>query len=218
MVPPLRSALITCRISVDWGCNMSSISCARIAYVDIKANRVLPNAPLVSAAGVRNVIQLFAVALLAASLAACARSSVVSGKPELHPASRQASLEQNRTSSFVTSRRVAVARKHTPFASHKNAAETQVASHGLASFYTEGTQTANGEKFDTHELTAAHRTLPFDTRLRVTNVATGRSVTVRVNDRGPFVPGRVVDVSYAAAETLGMVEGGIAKVKLDVVH
>ena len=111
-----------------------------------------------------------------------------------------------------------VAKKHTPFKPDKNAAETQVASNGVASFYTEGTKTANGEKFDTHELTAAHRTLPFGTRLRVTNVATGKSVTVRVNDRGPFIPGRVVDVSYAAAETLGMVDGGIAKVKLDVVH
>ena len=66
MVPPLRCALITCRISVGWGCNMSSIGCARIAYVDIKADRSLLNAPLVSAAGVRNVIQLFAVALVAA--------------------------------------------------------------------------------------------------------------------------------------------------------
>jgi rare lipoprotein A len=118
----------------------------------------------------------------------------------------------------VTNRRVAVVKKHTPFASDKTAAETQGASHGLASFYTEGTQTASGERFDTHELTAAHPTLPFGTRLRVTNVATGRSVTVRVNDRGPFGPGRVVDVSYAAAETLGMVGGGIAKVKLDVVQ
>ena len=217
MVPPLlRSALVACRVSVGWGCNMSSISCARIAYVDIKANRIL-NVPSVSAAGVRNVIQLFAVALVAASLAACAQSSVVTKKSELITASRQASLEQNRTTSFVTKRRVAVTRKHTPFASHKNAAETQVAPNGLASFYTEGTQTASGERFDTNELTAAHRTLPFGTRLRVTNVATGRSVTVRVNDRGPFVPGRVVDVSYSAAQTLGMVRGGIAKVKLDVV-
>jgi rare lipoprotein A len=132
--------------------------------------------------------------------------------------SRQASLEQNRKTSFVTDRRVAVTKKHAPFASDKKAAETQVASSGLASFYTEGTKTANGEKFDTHQLTAAHPTLPFGTRLRVTNVATGRSVTVRVNDRGPFVPGRVVDVSYSAAETLGMVGGGIAKVKLDVVQ
>ena len=197
---------------------MSSISGARASYVDIKAKRFLLNARLVSAAGVRNVVRLFAVALGAALLAACAQSSVVTGKSELNPASRHASLEQNRTTSFVTNRRVAVTRKHTPFASHKDAAETQTASHGVASFYTEGTQTANGEKFDTHQLTAAHPTLPFGTRLRVTNVTTGRSVTVRVNDRGPFVPGRVVDVSYAAAETLGMVGGGVAKVKLDVVQ
>lgn len=93
-----------------------------------------------------------------------------------------------------------------------------VASQGLASFYTEGTRTASGERFNTHELTAAHRTLPFGTRLRVTNVTTGRSVTVRVNDRGPFIPGRIVDVSYSAAESLGMVGRGVAKVKLDVVQ
>jgi len=60
--------------------------------------------------------------------------------------------------------------------------------------------------------------LPFGTRLRVTNVSTGRSVTVRINDRGPFVSGRVVDVSYSAAESLGIVDRGIAKVKLDVIH
>ena len=197
---------------------MSSMSCARIADVDIKANRIFFNSPSVSAAGIRNVIQLFAVALVAASLAACAQSSVVNKKSELLPASREASLEQNRTTSFVTHRRVAVTRKHTPFASHNNAAETQVASHGVASFYTEGTLTANGEKFDTHQLTAAHRTLPFGTQLRVTNVATGRSVTVRVNDRGPFVRGRVVDVSYSAAQTLGMLGRGVAKVKLDVMQ
>ena len=74
------------------------------------------------------------------------------------------------------------------------------------------------EKFDARELTAAHPTLPFGTRLRVTNVTTGRSVTVRVNDRGPYVRGRVVDVSYSAAEALGMVGQGVAKVKLDVVQ
>jgi rare lipoprotein A len=60
--------------------------------------------------------------------------------------------------------------------------------------------------------------LPFGTRLRVTNVSTGRSVTVRINDRGPYVAGRVVDVSYSAAESLGIVDRGIAKVKLDVIH
>ena len=92
------------------------------------------------------------------------------------------------------------------------------ASHGLASFYIEGTRTASGERFDTTQLTAAHPTLPFGTKLRVTNVGNGQSVTVRINDRGPYVPGRVVDVSYSAAESLGMIDGGLAKVKLDVVQ
>jgi len=88
----------------------------------------------------------------------------------------------------------------------------------MASFYTEGTRTASGEKFNALELTAAHPTLPFGTKLRVTNVTTGRAVTVRVNDRGPYVAGRVVDVSYSAADALGMVGRGVAKVKLDVVQ
>ena len=182
---------------------MSSIGCNRIPHPDI--------------GGVRKVIQLLAIALGAASLAACAQSSVVTKKSELLTVSRPASSNHNRKASIMTSRPVA-AKRHTPFTSNKKAPQEQVASHGLASFYTEGTQTANGETFDTHKLTAAHPTLPFGTRLRVTNVATGRSVTVRVNDRGPFVPGRVVDVSYSAAETLGMVGAGVAKVKLDVVR
>jgi len=107
---------------------------------------------------------------------------------------------------------------HTPFARKKDTGGTKIASQGVASFYTEGTETASGEKFDTHELTAAHPTLPFGTKLRVTNTATGRSVTVRVNDRGPYVPGRIVDVSYSAANALGMVNKGVANVKLDVVR
>lgn len=107
---------------------------------------------------------------------------------------------------------------HAAFAPHETPVGPRGDSQGLASFYTEGTRTASGEKFDTNELTAAHPTLPFGTRLRVTNVANGQSVTVRINDRGPYVPGRVVDVSYSAARTLGMVGGGVAKVKLDVVQ
>lgn len=197
---------------------MSSIDCAGTSCVDVKAERIRIDASQVSAAAVRNVIRLFAVALAGALLAACAQSSVVTKNSEFVAPSRQASVQHTRTASLVTNRRVASAKKHTPFAPPKNAAETQVASQGLASFYTEGTQTASGEKFDAHELTAAHPTLPFGTRLRVTNVATGRSVTVRVNDRGPYVAGRTVDVSYAAAETLGMVGAGIAKVRLDVVQ
>src|SRR6266478_1920316 len=148
MVPPLLGSAL-CLSDFDEsgvGTNMCSISCARTSCIDLKANRIHLDAPLVSAVGVRSVIRLFAVALGAASLAACAQSSVVTQKSELLAARRQASPEHNRTTSFA--RRVAVAKKHTPFA--KNAAETQVASHGLASFYTEGTQTASGERFDTN--------------------------------------------------------------------
>ena len=90
---------------------------------------------------------------------------------------------------------------------------------GLASFYRlTGYKTANGETFDPNQLTAAHRTLPFGTKLRVTNEKTGKSVIVRVNDRGPFIPGRELDLSYSAAESLGMVEQGVTKVQMTVVQ
>ncbi|MCJ9703692.1 septal ring lytic transglycosylase RlpA family protein, partial [Bradyrhizobium sp. SHOUNA76] len=93
----------------------------------------------------------------------------------------------------------------------------QTASHGVASFYSD-TETASGERFDKNELTAAHPTLPFGTKLRVTDTNSGRFVTVRVNDRGPYVRGRVVDISPSAAEALGMVDKGITNVRLDVVQ
>jgi rare lipoprotein A len=200
---------------------MSSIHCAESSCVVIKADHIPDAFPVpfpVLGARVRNVIQLFPVVLGAALLAACAQSSVVTRNSEFVGPGRQASLQHDRTASLVTNRRVASAKKHTPFARHNNAAATQIASQGIASFYTEEQQTASGEKFDTNDLTAAQPTLPFGTRLRVTNVATGRSVTVRINDRGPYVPGRVVDVSHSAADALGMVESGITKVKLDVVQ
>jgi rare lipoprotein A len=88
---------------------------------------------------------------------------------------------------------------------------------GVASWYgpESGHRTANGERFPTAELTAAHRTLPFGTRLRVTDVATGRSITVRINDRGPFVRGRIIDLSREAARRLGMIGRGTARVCID---
>ena len=174
--------------------------------------------PWVAAVPVRNAVRLLAVALAAASLAACARSSVVASHSESFIASRSAVLQRERPASVAMIRPVAVTSPSAPFVPPSTTDGMRVASLGLASFYTEGTRTASGEKFNTHELTAAHRTLPFGTRLRVTNVVTGRSVTVRVNDRGPYVPGRIVDVSYSAAESLGMVGRGVAKVKLDVVR
>jgi len=127
-------------------------------------------------------------------------------------------LAHHRIVHVATREPVSVVRRKPAAEPETSDGKTPRVSQGIASFYTEGTQTASGEKFDTHELTAAHPTLPFGTRLRVTNVSTGRSVTVRVNDRGPYVRGRVVDVSHSAAEALGIVEQGVAKVKLDVVE
>jgi rare lipoprotein A len=183
---------------------MYSVHRAGISPVD-------SNAPQRSAAFAGNLVRLLSVVMGGLLLAACAQSG-----------SRQASLHDR--AAYRTNQRVAVATRHAPVAAHnpvaahKNTGEGPMASHGLASFYTEGTKTASGEKFDTHDLTAAHPSLPFGTRLRVTNVATGRSVTVRVNDRGPYVSGRIVDVSYSAAQSLGMVDKGVTNVRLDVVR
>ncbi|WP_459976372.1 septal ring lytic transglycosylase RlpA family protein, partial [Mycoplasmoides pneumoniae] len=112
---------------------------------------------------------------------------------------------------------MATAHRHAPYAARKTG-DSKIASQGVASFYSDEQETASGEKFNAHELTAAHPTLPFGTKLRVTDVKTGRSVTVRVNDRGPYVPGRIVDVSYSAAQSLGMIGKGVANVRLDVVQ
>jgi len=92
---------------------------------------------------------------------------------------------------------------------------------GYASWYGrdfQGRSTASGEIFDMHDYTAAHRSLPFGTRVRVTNEANGRSVVVRINDRGPWVEGRILDLSYAAAKALGMIESGVARVRLEVMR
>jgi rare lipoprotein A len=146
----------------------------------------------------RLAAQLVAVVLTAATLAACAQAPMATNQ-----------------SSWSGQRVASVHKRHSPLASKDASLD---ASSGVASFYSSGSRTASGEAFNPNELTAAHRTLPFGTKLRVTNVATGQSVTVRVNDRGPYVPGRVVDVSSSAAESLGMTGKGVAKVKLDVVQ
>ena len=91
---------------------------------------------------------------------------------------------------------------------------------GIASWYGpgfHGNPTASGEVFDQYDLTAAHPTLPLGTRVLVTNLAKGRQVEVRINDRGPFVKGRVIDLSYAAARVLGLTRAGTAQVRLEVV-
>ena len=168
---------------------------------------------------IRQAVQLFVLALAGATLAGCVQHTATERSAPLG-VSPQASLAPQRRASVAHHRRVAAAsRKHTPFAARPAAAKPAAmtdGSIGIASFYKHGSKTANGEQFNPNDLTAAHRTLPFGTRLRVTHVATGQSVTVRVNDRGPFIPGRVVDVSHSAAEALGMIDRGITKVKLEV--
>ena len=92
---------------------------------------------------------------------------------------------------------------------------------GMASWYGPGFHgrlSASGERFNQNAMTAAHRTLPFGTRVKVTNVNNGRSVVVRINDRGPFIRGRVIDLSAAAARQLGMINSGVAPVRIDILN
>jgi rare lipoprotein A len=91
---------------------------------------------------------------------------------------------------------------------------------GIASWYGvpyDGRRASSGEVFDMRKLTAAHRTLPFDTWVEVSNLQNGKSVNVRINDRGPFVGGRIIDLSFAAAGEIDMVRSGTARVRLTVI-
>lgn len=103
-------------------------------------------------------------------------------------------------------------RKNLPASSQVSGSET-----GLASFYSEsfnGRKTANGEIYQSSRYTAAHKTLPFGTKVKVTNLSNGKSVKVRINDRGPFVPGRIIDLTRAAARKIDMENAGVVKVKI----
>jgi rare lipoprotein A len=105
--------------------------------------------------------------------------------------------------------------------SQPNVKQLIAQSVGQASYYGNepgegGPLTANGERYNSGGLTAAHRTLPFGTRVRVTSPRTGRSVVVRINDRGPFVGGRVIDLSVGAARAIGLTSSGVGTVQMDV--
>jgi len=92
---------------------------------------------------------------------------------------------------------------------------------GMASYYGDelaGNRTASGERFDPRQMTGAHRSLPFGSMVRVTNVSNGDSVVVRINDRGPFSRGRIIDISHAAAREIGMHRSGTARVKLALLN
>lgn len=118
-------------------------------------------------------------------------------------------MKPSRSTALVVSL-VAMACVHAPVAPR--------AQDGVGSYYGEsfaGRRTASGERFDPKAFTAAHRDLPFGTRIRVTNLDNGRTVVVRINDRGPFADGRIVDVSWAAARELGMLRSGVARVRVE---
>lgn len=103
-------------------------------------------------------------------------------------------------------------RRSVPFSQKPSGTET-----GLASFYSEsynGKKTANGEIYHSSEYTAAHKKLPFNTKVKVTNLSNGKTVKVRINDRGPFVAGRIIDLTRAAAKKIDMIGVGVTKVKI----
>jgi rare lipoprotein A (peptidoglycan hydrolase) len=132
------------------------------------------------------------------------------------PAKRAAvtqGVEKSKVKKWAKPRASATAVVMLPAEKSKGARET-----GIASWYGKmqhGKRTASGALFDRFELTAAHRTLPLESKVRVTNTANGRSVTVRVTDRGPARKGRIIDLSQSAAEELGMKQTGIARVNLE---
>lgn len=106
-----------------------------------------------------------------------------------------------------------------PYVSAQAEAGATKARAGNASYYGSrfhGRRTANGERFNMNAMTAAHKSLPFGTKVRVTNRRNGKSVVVRINDRGPYAHGRVIDLSKAAASRIGMIHSGTAPVQIDI--
>ncbi|HEX9320624.1 MAG TPA: septal ring lytic transglycosylase RlpA family protein [Xanthobacteraceae bacterium] len=124
------------------------------------------------------------------------------------PTTRSSGSYAHHHRSYETARPAASAREHV--------ASLEGGSRGMASFYSG--RSATGERVGSNALTAAHRTLPFGTKVRVTNLKNGQSVTVRINDRGPFVHNRSIDLSDGAAGVIGMKGAGIAPVRMEVVR
>jgi rare lipoprotein A len=103
-----------------------------------------------------------------------------------------------------------------PFGRSGDGARTHPPQRGTASWYAESRGTASGEKYSPASMTAAHRTLPFGTMVKVTNLSTNCTAVVRINDRGPFAKSRIIDVSKAAAQQLKMIGSGTASVQIEV--
>jgi peptidoglycan lytic transglycosylase len=126
---------------------------------------------------------------------------------------------QGPTSSGLVSSQNSISKATRPVARRKaHRKPYQVGTASWYGSYFQGKPTASGEPYNMYDLTAAHPTLPLGTRVRVTNLRNGRSVVVRINDRGPVVPGRIIDLSYSAARVLKVKARGLQRVRLDVVN
>jgi rare lipoprotein A len=159
--------------------------------------------------GAFEVATIFRLMVLASALAmaGCAASS---SKLAMTPAATpRADTGASRTVVVAAARRRAF---HVARAPHA----TPSSFEGYASYYREGTHVASGGQYHPNELTAAHRSLPFGTRVRVRDPKTGRSVVVVINDRGPFVHGRVLDLSLGAAKALGIAGSGVKRIHAEV--
>lgn len=156
--------------------------------------------------------------LLAALLAGCTHAGS-SAAPNMAFAAPDARTSITRANNAITGATTGFAGSRLAFSDAHGLALNKANRVGYASYYGRrfaGNLTASGERFDPRELTAAHRTLPFGTRVLVTNLDNGRHVTVRINDRGPFVASRIIDLSRRAARHLGMLHSGTAEVRLQI--
>jgi rare lipoprotein A len=207
------------------GAIMSSVAGGKSLYVKLPASHLLANEAWSARDVVWPVVLVFAICFAAAALfaglkpAPAVTAKSVSVEPARHivnGANKGSRLETIAVEAApIAPERVVI---RGPLAETVPPVVKGKSTYGLASYYWQGAKTANGETFNSHDMTAAHRTLPFGTRVRVTSLETGRSVTVRINDRGPYVDGRIVDISRGAAESIGMIERGVTKIKLDVVQ
>lgn len=167
----------------------------------------------------KNLI-LTALAIAALSLATGCSSEKSTSKQTTHRAVTSTAQSSKKTSTTTKSNTTSKTTTNTNSGKTSAKKTTGKTEKGQASYYADkfhGRATASGEKYDKKKLTGAHRTLPFGTIVRVTNTANGKSVDVRINDRGPFKAGRIVDVSRAAAEKLDMITAGVINCTMEVI-
>ncbi len=171
---------------------------------------------------ISKILGIAAAGLLILGMAGCSGSKSTTSKSTTHLTTnkKSGSTSSSSKSSGSKSTSGSTSSGSTSGSSSSSSKSTGKVEKGQASYYADkfhGKATASGEKYDKTKLTGAHRTLAFGTVVRVTNTANGKSVDVRINDRGPFKAGRVVDVSRAAAEKLGMIQAGVINCTVEVI-